>query len=96
MPLLDELRSERAVLLREIEEFRTFLAANPRGERAGFLPFFAAHRQLCAYLGTMHDRVSVSTHVKAELSLWGDFTCDLVAGSVQAAVNACSGVIFSR
>jgi hypothetical protein len=85
MPLLDELRSDGAILLCEIEEFRAFLAAKPRGERTDFLPFFSAHRQLCAHLGTMHDRVSIGTHVRAELSLWGDFICDLVAGSVQAA-----------
>ncbi|HJU16318.1 MAG TPA: hypothetical protein VJ770_07595 [Stellaceae bacterium] len=83
MPLLDELRSDGAILLREIEEFRAFLAANPRGERAAFLPFFAAHRQFCAHLGTMHHRVGIGTHVKTELSLWGDFICDLVTGSVQ-------------
>jgi len=83
MPLLDELLPDGTILLREVEEFRAFLATNPRGERAAFLPFFAAHPQLCAYLGTLNDRVSAGTHVKTELSLWGDFTCDLVAGSLQ-------------
>jgi hypothetical protein len=38
MPLLDELHFNGTTLLREIEEFRTFLATDPRGERADFLP----------------------------------------------------------
>lgn len=83
MPLLDEIRPDGAILLSQVEEFRAFLNSNPRAERAHFLPFFAARQQLCAYLGTLNDRVSAGTHVKTEVSLWGDFTCDLVAGNLQ-------------
>jgi hypothetical protein len=82
MALFDKIIPDRAALLAEIEAFRQFLATNPRAERAHFLPFFAGHPQLCAYLGTLDDGVSVGTHEKTELSLWGDFTCDLVAGNV--------------
>src|ERR1700730_15363670 len=82
MALLNEIAPDGAILLQEIEEFRQFVATNHRGERAQFLPFFAQHPQLCAHLGTLNDRVSVGTHVKSELSLWGDFTCDLVVGNL--------------
>ncbi len=82
MPLLREIRPDGVGLLREIDEFRYFLATNPRGERADFLPFFAAHLQLGAYLATLNDKVGAGTHVETEVTLWGDFTCDLVAGSL--------------
>lgn len=74
MPLLREIHPDGTRLLEEIEEFRRFLATNPRGERSHFLPFFAGHLQLCAYLGTLNDRVRVATHVGTEVSLWGDFS----------------------
>lgn len=80
MPLR-EIRPDAASLLREIDEFRKFLETRPRAERAQFLPFFALHPQLCAFLGTLNDKVRTVTHVGTEIPLWGDFTCDLVAGS---------------
>ena len=83
MPILHEIRPDVGQLLQEIEEFRQFLATNPRGERSHYLPFFAGHLQLCAYIGTLNDRVRVATHVETEVSLWGDFSCDVVAGSPQ-------------
>ncbi len=82
MTLFNDINPDPSTILTEVEEFRNFLATNPRAERAQFLPFFARHPQLCAYLGTLNDRVSLGTQVKTELSLWGDFTCDLVAGNV--------------
>jgi hypothetical protein len=83
VPLLREIHPDGTRLLEEIEEFRRFLATNPRGERSHFLPFFAGHLPLCAYLGTLNDRVRVATHVGTEVSLWGDFSCDVVAGNPQ-------------
>jgi hypothetical protein len=83
MPLLREIHPDGVGLLREINEFRDFLATNPRSERTHFLPFFAAHLQLGAYLATLNDKVGAGTHVETEVSLWGDFTCDLVAGSLE-------------
>ena len=82
MALLNEITPDGAALLTEIEEFRQFLTTNPRGERKHFLPFFGAHTQLCAFLGTLNDKVSSGTHVKAELPLWGDFVCDLAVGNL--------------
>ena len=83
MPLLREIRPDGVALLREINKFRDFLATDPRGERAHFLSFFAAHLQLGAYLATLNDKVGEGTHVATEVALWGDFTCDLVAGSLK-------------
>ncbi len=85
MPLVAEIDPDASALIKEIEEFRAFLNSNPRGERKHFLPFFEAHLQLCAYLGTLVDRVSTGTHVKVEVPLWGDFVCDLIAGNLQDA-----------
>jgi hypothetical protein len=82
MPLLAEVIPDSTLLLMEIEEFRQFLATNPQGEREQFLPFFGRHEQLCAFLATLNDQVSFGTHVRAELSLWGDFVCDLVVGNL--------------
>jgi hypothetical protein len=79
--LLREIQPDATSLFREIDEFREFLKSNPRAERDQFLPFFATHLQLCAHIGTLNDIVSTVTHVGTEISLWGDFSCDLVAGS---------------
>jgi hypothetical protein len=80
VPLLGKIDPDGPVLIKEIEEFRQFLTKNPRGERKEFLPFFAKHPQLGAYLGTMNDKAAAGTYFATEVSLWGDFTCDLVAG----------------
>ena len=49
------------------------------------MPFFSDHPQLCAFLGTLSDKVSSGTHLKRELELWGDFVCDLAVGNVRDA-----------
>jgi hypothetical protein len=82
MALLNKVTPNGPSLLIEIEEFREFLKCNPRGEREHFLPFFAKHNQLCSFLATLNDRVSVGTHLKVELPLWGDFICDLAVGNL--------------
>jgi hypothetical protein len=81
MGLLKPVVPDRRILLQEIEEFRTFLVASPRAERAEFLPFFRARDQLCAYLATFNNAVLEADHVAHEFSLWGDFVCDTVSGS---------------
>jgi Shedu protein SduA, C-terminal len=79
--LLREVVPDRSALLREVDEFRHFLTTKPHGERKEFLPFFTKHPQLCVYLGSLNGAVRSATHTAAEFSLWGDFTCDLMAGS---------------
>lgn len=85
MGLLRSVVPDRRVLLHEIEDFRAFLSGNPRAERSEFLPFFAAHDQLCAYLATINGAVSQADCVAHEFSLWGDFVCDMVSGSKRSA-----------
>ena len=89
MSLLREVPPDGPALLREIDEFQTFLSNNPHGERKHFLPFFAMHPQLCAYLGSLNGAVRLPTHIATEFSLWGDFTCDLMAGSPLDRAFAC-------
>jgi hypothetical protein len=72
MGLLRSVVPDRRVLLQEIEDFRAFLSGNPRAERSEFLPFFAAHDQLCAYLATINGAVPQADCVAHEFSLWGD------------------------
>src|ERR1700677_2967008 len=81
MGLLRRVVPNRQALLQEIEEYRAFLAGNPRGERAAFLPFFGVRDQLCAFLATFNAGVRQADQVGYEFPLWGDFVCDLVTGS---------------
>lgn len=81
MGLLRPVAPDRRVLLQEIDEFRTFLAGNPRAERKQFLPFFNARDQLCAFLATFNNAVLEPDHVAHEFALWGDFVCDTLSGS---------------
>jgi hypothetical protein len=81
MGLLQPVSPDRRAILADVEAYRAFLAGNPRGERDGFLPFFAARPQLCAFLGTFNPGVRQTDHVAYEFPLWGDFVCDVVTGS---------------
>lgn len=81
MGQLEPVVSDRRVLLDQIEEYRDFLAGTPRGERDEFLPFFQARPQLAVFLGNLHSHIGAADHVAYEFPLWGDFVCDLVAGS---------------
>jgi hypothetical protein len=83
MAALSKVHINLRALLKEIEQFRKFLAKNPRGERKQFLPFFKKHPQLCLFLATFNDAVTTPTHIAPEFSLWGDFVCDLVTGNKQ-------------
>ncbi|MBV8055883.1 MAG: DUF4263 domain-containing protein [Deltaproteobacteria bacterium] len=89
MAFLRQIPVNGSALLREIDDFEQFLATKPRGERKQFLPFFARHPQLCAYLGFFNSAVRSATHIATEFSLWGDFTCDLVAGSIRDKAFVC-------
>ncbi|MDQ2803197.1 MAG: DUF4263 domain-containing protein [Pseudomonadota bacterium] len=81
MGLLQPVIPDRRALLRDVENFRSFLSGSPRAERAEFLPFFGARAQLCAFLATFNSAVRRPDHVAYEFPLWGDFVCDVVAGS---------------
>jgi DDE superfamily endonuclease len=81
MGLLRPVAPDWRVLLQEIDEFRTFLAGNPRAERGQFLPFFYARDQLCACPATFNNAVLEPDHVAHEFALWGDFVCDTLSGS---------------
>jgi hypothetical protein len=84
MGRLEPVAVERSLLLAQIEDYRTFLSGNPRAERDQFLPFFRARPQLSAYIGTLHRKVGTADRLAFELSLWGDFRCDLVAGDLSS------------
>jgi hypothetical protein len=86
---LRQIPADGSALLREIYDFERFLCTNPRRERRQFLPFFARHPQLCAYLGFFNSAVRSATHIATEFSLWGDFTCDLLAGSIRDKAFLC-------
>jgi hypothetical protein len=81
MGLLLPVSPDRQAILADVAAYRAFLAGNPRGERKDFLPFFGAHRQLCAFLATFNPGVRQTDHVAYEFPLWGDFVCDVVTGS---------------
>jgi hypothetical protein len=81
MTLLEAITPDRRALLDELQKYKDFLANNPRGERSDFLPFFRRHKQLCAFFATYHNGVRQADSVGYEISLWGDFVCDLVTGS---------------
>ncbi len=89
MAFLGEVRLDARTLLREVDEFHEFLRNKPRGERKHFLPFFTKHPQICTYLGFFNIGVRSPTHIATEFSLWGDFTCDLVAGSIRDKAFVC-------
>jgi hypothetical protein len=89
MALLREVTPRPNVLLRQVAQFKTFLRANPSGERKRFLPFFGERAQLCAYLGNLNSAVRFPTHIATEFPLWADFACDLVAGSIRDQAFVC-------
>ena len=68
-------RDRRALLLQETEDSPIFLTDNSRAERAEFLPFFAEHDQLCAYLAPLNSPVSRADVIAHEFSPWGDLVC---------------------
>jgi hypothetical protein len=86
---LGEVRLDARALLQQVDEFQEFLRQRPRSERKHFLPFFAKHPQICAYFGFFNIAVRSPTHIGMEFSLWGDFICDLVSGSVRDAAFPC-------
>jgi len=81
MPQLIDIQPKPKELVKDIRAFRRFLKQNPSAERSQFLPFFAKHEQLCAFMATFHTKVKSGTQLKLEADLWSDFTCDLIAGS---------------
>lgn len=66
---------------REAEELRMFLATNTTlKERQDILPFFKQRKHLSAFLGSYHPGVVRRDLLAHELSLFGDFSCDLAVG----------------
>jgi hypothetical protein len=65
----------------EVQEFRDLLASKSvLKERKDILPFFKKRKHLSAYLGCHHPEIVRFDLVAHEFPLFGDFTCDLVAG----------------
>jgi hypothetical protein len=73
---------DRTRLRTELAAFPSLLAPSDRelGERDELLPFFHEHRNLAALLGPYNPNVVTSDVCQAELSLFGEHTCDLVVG----------------
>ena len=67
--------------LAETREFQAFLSGRTTlKERDEILPFFKARKQLSAFLGVYSPHTIRNDRVAHEYPLFGDFTCDLVAG----------------
>jgi hypothetical protein len=67
--------------LKEAREFKTFLGTHTTlKERDEVLPFFKARKHLSAFLSVNNARVIQPDRVAHEYPMFGDFTCDLVAG----------------
>ena len=65
----------------ELDDFRRLLAQRAvLKEREDLLPFFRSHLHLSAFVGSYHTNVVRYDLVAHEYDLFGDFTCDLVAG----------------
>jgi hypothetical protein len=67
--------------LKEALEFQAFLGSHTTlKERDEVLPFFRARQHLSAFLGVNNARAVQYDRFAHEYDIFGDFTCDLVAG----------------
>ncbi len=67
--------------LQEAQELQKFLGSHTTlRERDQILPFFKARQHLSAFLSVYNARARHYDRVAHEYPLFGDFTCDLVAG----------------
>ncbi len=65
----------------DLDLFERLLAENPDlSEREQILPFFRARPHLCLLLGTYNSGIVVADRLAYELSLFGQFTADVVVG----------------
>jgi len=71
---------------KELNEFRKLLD-NPfkqeLKERDDILPFFAAHEQLIALMGTYNPRIENFDQIATEFDIFGDHTADVAIGDSQ-------------
>ena len=78
-------RLDTGVLTGNLNELEGLLASEPRlKERDRLLPFFQGRPHLCAALGLANNAVELPDRWARELDLFGDFTCDVVAGDSEA------------
>jgi hypothetical protein len=81
MKRFERIELNLSVLSRELDELAKFLADNTAlKERAQVIPFFKRRRQLSAAIGYFHSEIARPDRVAPELSLFGDFTCDMAIG----------------
>ena len=65
----------------ELEELRDFVAGvESLSEQRDILPFFRSRKQLSAFIGTYHPRMTSIDLLAFEYDIFGDFTADLVIG----------------
>ena len=65
----------------ELKDFKALLDNNTElDERKNILPFFKEHKNLCALLGSYLGGVIAADLIANELSIFGDFACDLAVG----------------
>lgn len=65
----------------DIDAFERLLIENPElSEREQILPFFRAHPHLCLLMGAYNSSIVVADRLACELSLFGQFTADVVVG----------------
>jgi hypothetical protein len=66
----------------ELDELRELLSSKPElSERGDLQPFFKAHRQLTAFLGTLAPDVGPADLLAFEYPIFGDFVADIVIGN---------------
>jgi hypothetical protein len=72
---------DRQQCLQEVVALRDLLASKPDlEENRDIKPFFEAHRQLAAYLGSYSPDLGCFDRLAFQYQLFGDFACDLVVG----------------
>jgi hypothetical protein len=85
MKSLEALTLDTDILRSDLAALETRLAAEAHlKERAQILPFFQGRHHLCAALGLTNSSVGLPNRWATELDLFGDFTCDVVAGDSEA------------
>jgi hypothetical protein len=81
MKSLDKFTIKLAECEAELIEFKKLLDGKKTlSERNDILPFFKANRHLAALIGGYHPKIHSFDRQASELSLFGDYTCDLVIG----------------
>ena len=68
----------------ELTAFEKLLSKGSLEERKDILPFFKKNRNLAAFIGAFNTYNSLFDKLAYELSLYGDFVCDMVTGDSKA------------